>query len=72
MVVHIGDQERRVSDYGGSAPKWLADLGREVDALTGTHRWIHGDPKNESFANLNIDALGAKPGLTPGQSDECK
>jgi hypothetical protein len=63
-VVHIADQERRVSDYGGSAPKWLAELDREIDALTDTHRWIHGDPRKESLTSLYLDVGGSKPGMT--------
>jgi hypothetical protein len=65
-TVHIGAQERVVFDRANGAPDWLRDLGREVDALADTHRWIHGDPQIETFVSLGAeDARGPKPLVTP-------
>jgi hypothetical protein len=80
-TVHIADQEKRVSDYFNSAPGWLRSLENEVDTLADTHRWIHGDPRTETFAkvrvpwrspnflNLTADGLGADAiGPKPGRT----
>src|SRR6266700_2451267 len=68
-TVHLGDQEKRVSNYFNTAPGWLQELENEIDALTDTHRWIHGDPRFETFASVRLPnttvnfALGL---VTPG------
>jgi len=80
-TLHLGDQERRVSNYFDTAPSWLQPLENEIDTAADTHRWIHGDPRAETFASvrspnrvpsfpgiasgLGADFRGPKPGLTP-------
>jgi hypothetical protein len=55
-TVHFADQEKRVSDYFNTAPGWLQTLESEIDALADTHQWIHGDPRNETFASVRSSA----------------
>jgi len=80
-TLHLGDQEKRVSNYFNTAPSWLQPLEHEIDAVADTHRWIHGDPRAETFASIRLpnqvpsfpgiatglgaDFRGPKPGLTP-------
>jgi len=40
----------------------LQTLESEIDALADTHRWIHGDPRMETFASVR------SPGEVPGFS----
>ena len=61
-TVHLGDREKLVSDYFNTAPAWLQTLESEIDALADTHRWIHGDPRMETFASVR------SPGEVPGFS----
>src|SRR6266850_6296804 len=79
-TLHLGDQEKRVSNYFNTAPSWLQPLEHEIDAVADTHRWIHGDPRAETFASIRLpnqvpsfpgiatglgaDFRGPKPGLT--------
>jgi ankyrin repeat protein len=64
-TLHITGQEKRVSHgYSSTAPSWLQSLEYEIDELADTHRWIHGDPRKEFFANVRSDGFGPKPGLT--------
>src|SRR5437660_997808 len=51
-TVHLADQEKRISNYLNSAPDWLQPLEYEIDALSDTYRWIHGDPRMETFASV--------------------
>src|SRR5579862_914118 len=65
-TVHIGDREKRVLDYAKSAPVWLQDLDLKIDELADTHRWRHGDPREETFdgGKVFFDAYDPKPGAT--------
>jgi uncharacterized protein len=78
-TLHIGGQEKRVSDYFNSGPELLHDFVIDIDGLADTHRRLHGDPRLETVAsyrrpalgagysmtsNLRADAEAAKPGLT--------
>lgn len=64
-ILSVGTQQKPVSDRADGAPDWLRELDREVDALSDTHQWIHGDARTEMFSfNLNSDARGPKPGWT--------
>jgi len=63
-VLHVGNAEKSVSDRAQSAPDWLRELDRTVDAVADTHAWIHGDPRLETLPSLLGDARGPKPGLT--------
>jgi ankyrin repeat protein len=62
--VRIGDRTKTASNYGNSAPHWVNDLEYSVDEAADTHRWLHGDPRDEQLSNLEDDAYGPKPGLT--------
>ena len=66
-TLHIGDHEKRVSNYFNGAPRLLQEFEYEIDSLADTHRWIHGDPRKElmGMGNVRSDGSGVKPGLTP-------
>jgi ankyrin repeat protein len=53
-----------VSDRADGAPDWLRELDLAVDTLADTHRWIDGDPRQETLPALLSDGRGPKPGLT--------
>ncbi|HEY4362916.1 MAG TPA: ankyrin repeat domain-containing protein [Bryobacteraceae bacterium] len=65
-TLHVGKLEKRVQNYAQSAPAWLDDFDRNVDALADTHRWRHGDPRVEELDGRHIvqDADDPKPGVT--------
>src|SRR5581483_11238157 len=63
--VRIGDRTKVVSNYAESAPKWLDELEYAVDDAADTHRWLHGDPREEPLSRIDQDRYGPKPGLTP-------
>jgi hypothetical protein len=65
-TVSVAGNAFRVSDYAGSAPAWLRDFDERIDAAADTHRWRHGEPSTELFANhhLEQDARWPKPGRT--------
>jgi TonB family protein len=63
--VRIGDRTKVVSNYANSAPEWVHDLEYSVDDAADTHRWLHGDPRDEPLSHLGRDSYGPKPGLTP-------
>ncbi|HTA46158.1 MAG TPA: ankyrin repeat domain-containing protein [Bryobacteraceae bacterium] len=63
-VVHLANTQKSVSDRADGAPDWLRELDLAVDTLADTHRWIHGDPRQETLPSLLSDGRGPKPGLT--------
>jgi hypothetical protein len=63
-VVHLGNTQKSVSDRADGAPDWLRELDLAIDTLADTHRWIHGDPRQETLPALLSDGRGPKPGLT--------
>jgi hypothetical protein len=65
-TVTIAGRRKQVEDTGDAAPAWLRTLDAEVDALTDSHRWRHGEPTRETFGRdrLLVDALWPKIGVT--------
>ena len=65
-TVSIAGHVKTVSDYADSAPQWLRDMDKKIDALADTHRWRHGDPGNERFSgNISSERL-PRPGFMVG------
>lgn len=64
-TVRIQGRQKQVSDYANSAPEWLRELDNQLDLLADVHRWWHGAPETEEFQYLWLDAVWAKPGVTP-------
>jgi hypothetical protein len=64
-TVRIQGRQKQVSDYADSAPGWLRELDDQLDLLADVHRWWHGLPETEEFEYLSVDAVWAKPGVTP-------
>lgn len=63
--VKIGSRTKAVSNYANSAPDFLNDLEYAIDETADTHRWLHGDPREEPLSFIEDDGYGPKPGLTP-------
>jgi len=65
---HVGDREKRISDYFNTAPDWLRELEYGIDTLANTHRWVHGDPRRETIAVVRIPGAVVKIGelIAPG------
>lgn len=63
--VSIGERIKSVDNYAGSAPHLAEDLEYAIDDAADTHHWLHGDPRDEPLSNVERDAYGPKPGLTP-------
>lgn len=63
-IVSIGADKKQVINYARGAPAWLTDLEDQVDSLADTHRWRHGDPRNETFSKLYEDIFMPKPEVT--------
>jgi len=62
--VRIGDRKKTVSNYADSAPEFVEGLEYAVDEAADTHRWLHGDPREEPLSHIRRDGYGPKPGLT--------
>jgi ankyrin repeat protein len=63
--VRLGNRVKTLTNYANSAPRWLGDLEYVVDDAADTHRWLHGDPREEPLSRIEDDGDGPKPGLTP-------
>jgi hypothetical protein len=62
-TLHVGNHEKRVSDYLSKAPDSLRMFEREIDSLAGTHRWINGDPRMEVVAVVRTTEARIDPSL---------
>jgi TonB family protein len=65
IAVSLGGRTRTISDYAYSSPKELQELQVEVDRVSDSHRWRHGDPTHESITRIGSDTFLPKPGVTP-------
>ncbi|MGD0346543.1 MAG: TonB family protein [Terracidiphilus sp.] len=65
ITVRLGGKTRKISDYAESGPSELQDLLMEVDRVSDSHRWRHGDPAREPISRIANDAWLPKPGVTP-------
>jgi hypothetical protein len=63
-TLHVGDREKRVTNYLNGAPRLVQQFELEIDALADTHRWLHGDPRKELVDNVRSDGAMAKLGVT--------
>jgi len=65
-TVSVSGRVRTVEDRGSVAPGWLRTVDLEVDDLTNSHRWRHGDPNRETFGvnRAGEDAEWPKVGVT--------
>jgi hypothetical protein len=63
VLLHLGGREKRISEYGQSAPPLFGDLEDVIDLVADTHKWRHGDPKTESIIEIGYESL-PKPGKT--------
>ncbi|HEY2861660.1 MAG TPA: TonB family protein [Terracidiphilus sp.] len=65
ITVSLGGHTRTISDYAKSSPKELLELLAEVDRVSNSHQWRHGDPTRESISMIRRDSYLPKPGVTP-------
>jgi hypothetical protein len=65
LSVRLGGRTRAISDYADSSPEALRDLLLEVDRVSDSHRWRHGDPAKEPITRIGSDSYLPKPGVTP-------
>lgn len=63
LTVSVGGATKVIRDYAEAAPLWFRELQAELDQVTDSHRWRHGDPKSEPLYNIDAEYL-PKPGLT--------
>jgi hypothetical protein len=63
VLLHLGGREKRVSEYGQSAPPLFGELEDAIDSAADTHQWRHGDPKTENIVEVGYESL-PKPGKT--------
>jgi hypothetical protein len=65
ITVSLAGRIRTISDYAESSPKELRELLVEVDRVSDSHRWRHGNPRLESITHVDSDSYLPKPGVTP-------
>lgn len=63
LTVTVGGATKVIRDYADAAPLWFRELQGELDQVTDSHRWRHGDPEFEPLYNIDAEYL-PKPGLT--------
>jgi TonB family protein len=63
--LRIGGKSKSVSNYADSAPAWVEDFEKAIDAASNSHEWRHGDAKTEPLSNISQDSWLPKPGVTP-------
>jgi hypothetical protein len=65
-TLSIAGHLKRVEDNAAAAPSWLRMMDDEIDLVADTHRWRHGEPDKETFANdrLKVDVSSPKTGVT--------
>ena len=64
IEVQIGGRAKAVGDYAESAPRLVQTLEFAIDDAADTHRWRHGNPRNEPLRNIEEDGRMAKLGVT--------
>jgi ankyrin repeat protein len=65
ITVKLGGRTRTISDHDETIPKPLLELLLDVDRVSDSHRWRHGDPTKEPITRIAEDAYLPKPGVTP-------
>jgi hypothetical protein len=75
IAISLAGKTKKVIGNWWNQPEWLIEFAGAIDTSTNTHRWRHGDPKQEHFLGcrsddhpcdqLSYDGQNPKPGITP-------